>query len=236
MFKGEISLSVYYYRLISCFQKRLHRIPEIIDFDRSHNIPSVFFFGMANALGLSYKRKECIPWLKYVLDNGFDAGVHGIEYRDPVKMLKEYLDFKNISGLENFGIRTHYVRYNDTTFSKLAKTGYLFDTSEFNKNQITIKKPYKIGLMWEFPLFLMDGYVLKGKLEHAKMITMEALSKASSDHAEYFTFLFHDYLFNNHTYPKYKEYYEWFITYCTDNHYEFISYRSAINNLELSKT
>jgi hypothetical protein len=233
--KGEISISVYIHRLTSCFYKRLHRIPEVVEFDRTHHVPSVFFFGMDNALGLSYKIRESRPWIKFVIEHGFDAGVHGIDFTDSGKMQKEFTNFKGISGLDQFGIRTHYVRYNDTTFAKLAQIGYLFDTSEFNKNQIVLKKPYKIGSMWEFPLFLMDGYVLKGNLEKAKAITAETLSKASSGGMEYFTFLFHDYLFNEKTYPKYKEFYTWFIQYCNDQQYEFISYRMAIQNLEQSE-
>ena len=121
--------------MISIFDKRLNRIPEIIAFDKAHGVKSTFFFGMDNILGLSYKKEETKPWIKYVLDSGFDADMHGIEIKDMEKMKQEYNDFKNISGLSSFGIRTHYVRYDDETFDKMEKIGYLFDTSEFNKKQ-----------------------------------------------------------------------------------------------------
>ena len=41
----------------------------------------------------------------------------------------------------------------DQTFEKLADTGYVFDTTEFDKQKSgTQRSPYKIGKMWEFPL------------------------------------------------------------------------------------
>jgi hypothetical protein len=114
----------------------------------------------------------------------------------------------------------------------MADLGYSFDTSEFNKREIELKPPYKIGNMWEFPLYIMDGYVILDMLETAKGQTIEALDKARKKGLEYFTFLFHDYLFNEKTYPKQKAYYEWLVNYCKSQHLEFTSYKTAINELE----
>ena len=226
--KSQINFSSFWYRLISIFDKRLNRIPEIIAFDKAHGVKSTFFFGMDNILGLSYKKEKAKPWIKYVLDSGFDAGVHGIEIKDIEKMKQEYNDFKNISGLSSFGIRTHYVRYDDKTFDKMEKIGYLFDTSKFNKKIVELKEPYKIGTMWEFPLHIMDGYIIHNNLEQAKQKTIVALQEAEKKQLLYFTFLFHDYMFNEKTYPIDKAFYEWFVNYCTENNYAFISYRDAI--------
>lgn len=229
--KGQISFSSFWYRLISIFDKRLNRIPEITKFDKEHGVQSTFFFGMDNILGLSYKKELAEQWIKYVLDSGFDAGVHGIEIKDIEKMKQEYSDFKDISGLPTFGIRTHYVRYDDNTFNKMEKIGYLFDTSEFNKKAIGLKEPYKVGTMWEFPLHIMDGYIIHNNLEHAKQKTIVALREAEKKQLPYFTFLFHDYMFNGKTYPIDKTFYEWFVTYCMENNYPFISYRDALKVL-----
>ncbi|CEM62723.1 conserved hypothetical protein [Treponema phagedenis] len=229
--KRQISFSSFWYRLISIFDKRLNRIPEIIAFDKAHGVKSTFFFGMDNILGLSYKKEKTKSWIKYVLDSGFDAGVHGIEIKDIEKMKQEYSDFKDISGLSSFGIRTHYVRYDDNTFNKMEKIGYLFDTSEFNKKAIGLKEPYKVGTMWEFPLHIMDGYIIHNNLEHAKQKTIVALREAEKKQLPYFTFLFHDYMFNGKTYPIDKIFYEWFVKYCTENNYPFISYRDALKVL-----
>ena len=234
LMKGKISFATCFYRLFSIFDKRLNRIPEVIKFDKKHNIPSIFFFGMDNILGLSYKKRSATLWIKFVLANGFDSGVHGIDIENIKKMQKEFFDFKAISNLCSFGIRTHYVRYNNQTFQKMSQIGYLFDTSEFNKKCIEFIPPYKIGNMWEFPLYLMEEYVLKDKLETAKEKTVNALVEARNRGLKYFTFLFHDYQFNKKTYPKQKAYYEWFVNYCKNQHSEFISYRTAIDELEIN--
>ena len=54
----KIGFKTFVYRLFSIFDKRLHRIPEIINFDKENGIPSTFFFGMDNILGMSYKREK----------------------------------------------------------------------------------------------------------------------------------------------------------------------------------
>jgi hypothetical protein len=147
-------------------------------------------------------------------------------------MQNEIHDFQSISNLNSIGIRTHYIRYDENTFNKMADMGYSFDTSEFNKREIELKPPYKIRNMWEFPLYIMDEYVLKVKLEAAKEQTIETLDKARKKGLEYFTYLFHDYWFNEKTYPEQKSYYEWFVDYCISQNLEFISYKEAIDELE----
>lgn len=233
--KGKTSFQTFFNRLISIFDERLNRIPEIIEFDKKHNISSVFFFGMDNILGMSYTKKSVAPWIKFVLEKGFDAGVHGVEFENIEKMKNEFLDFQAISELSSFGIRTHYVRYDNNTFMKMAMIGYLFDTSEFNREEIGFKLPYKIGNMWEFPLYIMDAYYLKGDLQSAIKNSIEVLEKARINGLNYFTFLFHDYFYNEKTYPEHKAYYEWFINYCRENHLDFISCREAINEMEANQ-
>lgn len=227
--KGDISLASFGWRLLSIFDKRLHRIPEIIDFDKKMGINSTFFFGMDNILGMSYQKKKVKPWIRYVLEHGCDAGVHGVEIDDVKKMKEEYAAFQKLSGLDHFGIRTHYVRYNKTTFEKMNEIGYLFDTSEFNKKEIELLTPYQIGSMWEFPLHIMDGYVMNNDFETAKRLTMLALQKAEECNIEYITFLFHDYMFNKRTYKNDYDYYIWFIGCCREIGAEFVSYKDIIN-------
>jgi len=167
-----------------------------------------------------------------VVRNGFDVGVHGVEYEDVSKMEIEYNDFKSISKLDSFGVRIHYVRYDDSTFSKMERLGYIFDSSEFNKEKIELKLPYKVGKMWEFPLHIMEGYILKNDLDYACKLTIDAIYEGRMLDLSYFTLLFHDNFFNDKTYPEEKKYYEWFINYCESQHLEFVSYRTAIQELE----
>jgi hypothetical protein len=227
--KGSITLMCIFYRTISVVDRRWNRIPEILEYDSSNNIPSTFFFGMANGLGMSYDLKKANLWIQKVRERNFDVGVHGIDFINPQM---EYELFKKYSGLGCFGIRMHYVRYNAETFTKLAKCRYLFDCSEFDKQQICLKDPYRIDALWEFPLQIMDGYILKNGFEKAKYLTIQSLHNAESRGMSYFSFLFHDYYYNEKTYPVYKEYYEWFIDLCKSRNYDFASYISVVKELD----
>lgn len=229
---GRISIKMWFFRLISIFDRRLNRIPEIMAFDKAHKIPSTFFFGMNRKLGMSYSKKAASKWMKIVLNESFDIGIHGTNFQEEEIMKKEYSDFKKISGINDFGIRMHYVQYNDDTFNKLSKCGYIFDTSEFNKQKIELKPAYKIGNMWEFPLHIMDGYIMFDNLKEAKEKTIEILNQAEHYNIKYLTFLFHDYMYNEKTYPNDKMYYEWFVKYCIEKNYIFVSYKQAIEQQE----
>ena len=121
MLQGKIDFKTWFYRIISIFEYRMNRIPEIIEFDKKNEIPSTFFFGMDNLLGMSYKKEAAKPWIYFVKDKGFDVGVHGVDIDNVEKMEKEYKSISEISGMLNFGIRTHYVRYNETTFKKMVE-------------------------------------------------------------------------------------------------------------------
>jgi hypothetical protein len=232
LLKGTIGVKTWIYRLNSVFYKRLNQIPEIIEFDKKYNIPSIFFFGMRQKLGMSYKKNAAVQWIRYVLKNGSEVGVHGVEIDDINEMQAEYNDFRDISGQRSFGIRTHYVRYNDSSFAKMASIGYFFDSSEYNKGEIIFKAPYKIANMWEFPLYIMDKDIIMDNLETAKNKTIEALTNAENCGLKFFTFLFHDYFFNERSFPELKSYYEWFVDYCCNQNLVFTSYSRAIMELE----
>ena len=220
-------------RWLSIFSKRMNRIKEVMEVDKEHNIPSTFFFGMNQGLGMSYYPEEARSIIKAVKEAGFDVGVHGIDFCNYETMQEEYKMFASIVHSQEFGIRTHYVRYDDNTFSQLSKIGYLFDTSEFNKEYPEAKKPYKIGKMWEFPLCIMDGYILPPEdLDGGIEKTIDALEKAKVSGSPYCTILFHDFQYDESLYPVEKKWYDWLIQYLKKEDYEFISYRGAMKELE----
>jgi hypothetical protein len=231
LIKGQITLNEWWLRNISCFRKDRNKIKELIAFDGQYGVPSTFFFGMNQGLGLSYKPDEAKQIIKFVYDNGFAVGVHGIDYQNTEGMKKEFETFRNLMGFSPCGIRMHYVRFDDSTFSKLALTGYNFDTTEFDKKiGGTVKDPYKVGDMWEFPLTIMDGY-LPQKLKAAKQKTIEILDKCKEKNVRYITVLFHDYQFCD-DYRDIREWYIWLIKYLSENpDYQFISYADAIREL-----
>ena len=137
---------------------------------------------------------------------------------------------KNILGRSDFGIRTHYVRFDDTTFHLFEQSGYLFDTSEFNKETgSSMKAPYRVGDLWEFPLSMMDGY-LPLELKEKKKASIRLIKEAEKLNLPYFTILFHDYQFCD-GYATERDWYKWIISWLELNGYEFISYRDAIAEL-----
>ena len=237
MIKGRISFKTCLHRLFAPFQYRFCRIPEIVEYDIQHNIPSSFFFGMGNTLGMSYSINQAIPWIQFVLEKGFDVGVHAADISSPTSIQREHDAFKEICPNKTFGTRVHYVRYSDDTFQSLATAGYLFDTTEFSKESFSLIQPYVItapngNRMWEFPLNLMDGYVLEKGTDKASERVSELLQQAVNDGAHFFTFLFHDIYFNEKTHPDWIAFYKWFVETCEKEGHQFISYHQAINILE----
>ncbi len=231
LLKGEYGIKEWGYRMMSPFNKARHRIIEVMDFDKSNGIPSSFFFGMEKGLGMSYGYENAIEIIKIVDKAGFDVGVHGIAYDDFNEIEKERALFKKIVNRDDFGIRMHYVRFSEKTFEYLNKSGYLFDTTEFDKQNRDncLKNPYKVGEMWEFPLNIMDGYLPK-KIEDKKLETIRLIEQAEEKQIKYLTILFHDYQFSK-GYETERKWYKWLIKYLKNKGYEFISYKDAIREL-----
>lgn len=232
LIKKEITGKEWWLRNTSCFRKNRHNLEALMNFDEKHGIPSTFFFGMNQGLGMSYKPEEARPMILKVHERGFSVGVHGIEYQDPAGMEKEYNTFKQVTGLEPCGIRMHYVRFDEKTFEKLNSIGYAFDTTDFDKlKNGTRKAPYKVGNMWEFPLAIMDGY-LPQSFEKAKKETLKILEQCKEQKLQYFTVLFHDYYFCE-DYQDMKKWYEWLMEYLKHSKdFMFVSYRKAIETLQ----
>lgn len=231
LLRRKITLKEWLLRVLTPFRKRLHRIDELIRYDINHGIPSTFFFGMANGLGMSYSKRAAFPVIKRVISEGFNVGVHGIEYCDADIMKKEYQAFSSLTGIFEFGIRMHYVRFDNSTFKKLSDIGYVYDSSEFDKEKgYIVKAPYKVGDMWEFPLNIMDSY-LSYNLDEAKEKTLKIIKEVETKGLPYLTVLFHDPHYSD-AYGRYRDWYRWLINYLITKEYEFVSYQNAITELE----
>lgn len=234
LIKNKYGIKEWFHRICTPFSKNRHHIFEVMKFDKAYNVPSSFFFGMDKGLGMSYDIQSAETIIREVDSQGFDVGVHGIAFSEKELMEKEHSLFREVIRRDDFGIRMHYVRFNDKTFSHLDECGYLFDTTEFDKEKgFLIKNPYKVGKMWEFPLTMMDGY-LPLKLEEKKAKTTEIIKLAEKENIKYFTLLFHDYQFCE-GYATERDWYIWIIKWLHEKGYEFISYKDAIAELETEK-
>lgn len=230
--KGIISTSEYLLRYKSIIFNKWQNLEEIMNFDKENNIPATFFIGVNNGMGLDYPLKQALKWAQIIHNNGFDIGVHGIEYCDYSIMKKEYNFLYNIVN-DNIGIRMHYLRNDPSTFKKLSKVGYLFDSTIFED-----KNPYKINNMWEFPLHIMEVNIfypnkekwLTKSLKEYKEYTKKRIKELNKKNINYLTLLFHDRYFDkSHIY--WRDWYIWVINYLKNEGHTFISYKDAIKEL-----
>ena len=228
---GVISWKEYLLRYKRIIENKWQNLDEIMKFNKKNNIPATFFIGTNNGMYLSYPLKEALKWSKKIVDNGFDIGVHGIEYKDFNIMKKEFENLKSVINKE-IGIRMHYLRNDNETIKKLSKIGYQFDSTLLED-----KNPYKIGKMLEFPLHIMDGHVFyedarytTKSLEYYKQKTINRLDELQNKNIQYISILFHDRYFDD-SFMIWKEWYIWLINYLKENNYQFISYKDAIKEL-----
>lgn len=233
LISGKISFNEFSSRFSDFFKNKWQCIDELMDFNQQSKIPSSFFIGVQNGLGLSYSIDSSIYWIKQLKTKGCEIGVHGIAYESIDSIAKEFQLFKEISGIQSFGLRMHYVRKNDDTFKKLEKSGYQYDSTEH-----AFKNPYKIGNMWEFPFQIMDGWVIeKGKkwqsqnIEQAKENTKGLIDKAYKEQLNYLGVDFHDRYFSKSS-KTWMDWYVWLVEYLIQNKLQFVNFKQAINELE----
>ena len=229
--KHDITYSQWWRRLLGIFSRERNYIRQLMKYDEGNGIPSSFYFGMDNILGMSYKYTKALPYIKMLQSHGFEVGIHGVSFDNEEQMKIEFSRFEETVGVYPTGIRMHYVRYDDSTFEKLSKCGYIYDTTEFIKSEGTcLKAPYKVGNMWEFPLCLMDGYLPK-RPEGKRETSVRLLKLAEAKGLPYFSILFHDFQFCE-GYAYERDWYIWFTKYLKEQGYTFISYLDAVKEME----
>jgi peptidoglycan/xylan/chitin deacetylase (PgdA/CDA1 family) len=230
---GTIPVREMMLRSSMVFQNQWQRIGEVMEFDRKQGIPSTFFVGVNNGKMLAYSLKNAAYWIRRIHENGFDVGVHGIDYTTLEGVQKEFETFRQILPGIPFGIRMHYLRHNEDTLGFMDAAGYRFDTSVREQ-----KRPYKTGNLWEFPLHIMDGdMIYQGKRYASKSFaqvqdfTRREIEEVHQKNIPYLTLLFHDRYFHP-GFSLWKAWYEWVISWCSENGFTFTSYSSAIHDLE----
>lgn len=228
---GRLSLSVGLKRLALVFGGRQHRVPEVMQVDRRFGIPSTFFVGMRTGLGMSYSLSAASQMVKRIQSEGFAVGVHGVAYDDARLIGEEYARFEAIVGRGNrFGVRNHYLRRGAQTPGLQKVAGYSFDSTEYG-----LKPPYDDGGLIEFPVCLMDSYILRdcrNDLEEVKRKTLAALAEGERLGLPYFTIIFHDVYFSE-LFPDHQAWYRWLVQYVRD-HYELTDFAQAVQELKVT--
>lgn len=233
LISGYISISEVISRFKDIIKNKWQNIEELMKFDKANNIPSTFFVGVSNGIGLKYSLNNADIWIKRILQEGFHVGVHGIAFDDYDAIKKECSTFRTISGLNQFGIRMHYLRNHENTLVFLNKAGYMFDTTLYK-----VINPFKVGNMWEFPINIMDVHIIcknsrwqNLNLNQSKETTKRLIQEAFDKGIDYFTILFHDMYFSE-SFITWKEWYIWLIEYLKINGFKMKSYKEAIEDLE----
>ncbi|RYZ33973.1 MAG: hypothetical protein EOP49_35120, partial [Sphingobacteriales bacterium] len=171
--------------------RKLHNLEALAKTLQKHAIPANFFFGMGKGLNLSYENSKAAPVIKWLTEQGFEVGVHGISYDDSSSMQQEQEEMTAILGVKPKGIRNHYLRRSENTFELMAGLGYTFDSTDYG-----IKPPYKVKEMWEIPISVMDVDVCKGAtgdlLQKSKEYTLQKLDEARAVGLPFFVVNFHD--------------------------------------------
>jgi len=229
--KGMISFKEVLNRFAELFHNKWNGVNELISLHNSLNIKSVFFLGVANGRGLSYRHEDAAYWIKHIYENNFEVGVHGIAFENFADMKIEFKRFEKYLGNNDFGIRMHYLKMTENTLSYMKECGYKYDCT---LNQF--KDPYfKDGIL-EFPLQIMDGWVMDGNkrwqtrnFEQAKDYTKQEIEKAQNVNLNYLSILFHDRYYSN-SFITWKVWYEWLLQYLMDNKFELTDYRTVIKN------
>jgi hypothetical protein len=233
-FLRKISLSELAARISNIMNNKLNNIKEIMNYDKNHKIHSTFFIGVKQGRSMNYSLNNVEIWVKTLLKNGFDIGLHGIAYDNKKDIREEFKLFKKLSGLEKFGVRIHYLLQSKNTFVMLNDAGYLFDATMHG-----LQNPYLLEDMWMFPIQIMDVWIMqtshffrKVKLSKIQQDTITIIEQAEKLDMKYLSILFHDCYFNE-AFRQYKEWYIWIIKYLQKKGIEFINYQEAI--LELNR-
>lgn len=212
---------------------RWENIEDLMAFDCANQVPSTFFVGMGNGRQLSYPFAKSVQWVNRIQASGFGVGVHGIDFKNPAGIRREFERFKQASKMDRFGIRMHCLMRDDDTLEWLERAGYHFDSSVMG-----LERPYRIGRLWVMPLQVMDGEIFctsrrwQGRnLRQAKAATLQVLEQAKDRGLPYFNILFHDFYYYE-GFLTWKKWYEWLIHFLHCQSYQFVSFRQAVAELE----
>ena len=221
LLKGDLSLNGFLRR----FSRRLHRIPELIEFNSSYNAPTNFFFGMDNGLSLSYSHKRAAPLIKSLQKDGHFIGTHGMAYDNKVSMSEEKRRLHSILGRKVIGIRNHYLRQSSNTQRFMAELDYHFDSTDRG-----LFDPVEKDGILSIPISVMDVDVVKPGVsnEAALKATLDKLDEATEKNLKYFVINFHDIYFDSVSYPNFYNWYTGLVKECQARDFEFTDFNSVL--------
>jgi len=227
--KRKISPRVFFRKLIYLTKPNAwNNLERLLEFDKQNGVVSTFFVAVNNGKGLSYPLRQAQAAIDIIKKQGFKVGLHGICYDDYKAIKKEHDTFKQVSNLDTFGIRMHYLRRSDNTLNNLAQAGYAFDTSILSDK---LDQQYTIAGLIEVPFHIMDSNLLGPRaslsLQGAQNQTIELLDAAEQAGKNYVAILFHPRYFGQ-DFPQHRNWYIWLIDYCKKKQYKFVDLPATV--------
>jgi len=230
---ARISFGTLWQRIWRSYKNSWNNINSICDFDSKNGIPSTFFVGVANGLGMSYALDDAVRIIEVIQKLGFEVGVHGIAFDDPLLIQKEHDNFSIASGMSDFGVRLHYLRLSSKTKTLLKRAGYLYDATEIGPTGPLIQE----GLV-ELPVTIMDGRLIERRpfgiqvsdFQTLMNRTKRAIESAEDSGVNYISILFHDRYFSAE-FPFWKRWYTETVSLLKSEGHEFVSHRDTARSI-----
>lgn len=233
LFTGKITFHEYLLRWTDILKNKWQNIDELITYNNVKQIPSSFFIGVEKGTGLNYANEIAIVWANQLLNRKSDVFIHGIQFADYTSIFSEKEKFNKVFGFEPLGIRMHYVKKNEQTLVNFSKAGYLFDSTIH-----AYKNPFRVNTMWEFPIQIMDGWIIENdrrwqtrNIDESKEATKRIIQKCYDEHLDYIGIDFHDRYFSN-SFKTWLDWYCWLTEYLAQNGIQCVSFKKAIVSLD----
>ncbi|HTF05780.1 MAG TPA: hypothetical protein VK826_17250 [Bacteroidia bacterium] len=230
---GKISGGEYFGRWGELFGNKWNNLQELVAFNRAAGITSSFFIGVEKGTGLNYSLEAATVIIRQLQESSCELGLHGIRFENKEVIAHEQKLFAEISGLQSFGVRMHYVRMNENTLSNMNEASFTYDSSVSE-----MKNPYKVGNMWEFPIQVMDSWIMEnGKswqsrtLEQAREATIRIIDEAEAKHLDYLSIDFHDRYFSSR-FSTWMNWYTWLVEYLEQRSIKCVTFGNAMAELE----
>jgi peptidoglycan/xylan/chitin deacetylase (PgdA/CDA1 family) len=228
----KMNFNLFFKQLLSIFKKNPYWcFDKIITIEKKYNIKSTFYFldesisfNLFNydtwklSLG-RYKLddKNIIKIIKKLDTEGFEIGLHGSynSFKDINLLKNEKKKLENILNKKIIGIRQHYLNLDKDTWKLQAQAGFKYDSSfghlrkiGFKENKFHPFRPFK-DYFTVFPLVIMDANLFQNDqsitsiLKECNKIIDIAIEKNAI-----LVINWHQRVFNEQEFPKFKEIYE----------------------------
>jgi len=171
-------------------------IPDVMEAEERIGVRSTFFFRPWYDDGSSVEEYE--DDLKSLRASGWEIGLHVNDASSLESIMREKSLLEDVLGGRVYGSRVHYLRVDDEGLLRIAKAGFLYDSSiMYSKTGCDPRNTgfTVLGGMLVFPITIMDAYLFTymglGE-EEAASFASECIGRLAISGAEYATLLWHD--------------------------------------------